>query len=425
MQNANTKLSSDFAVLHFDFRILNYRDMRFPFTGLGENLAAFCAELRREHGFRIGPSQLHDAARALLVTRLADEDAVRNALRPVLCSSAEDVANFDAAFEKFFHPTLFPSTLDAFTRSPVRDEDGPVPEGQQTSTAASVDEAADSAEDLTAFQAVVSSVELDDAEGEADAGMLRSSYSPIDSSGAAPHLSNLHGEWRPAATAFLAALRIGLSRRWRPAARGARFDLRRTLRHSLHTGGEAVIPRWQTRPRRRPRVVLLVDGSRSMSEHAQVALDIAIALTSVAPDIETFTFSTTLRRATQDVRRAAAGERRSLDQVDRAWGGGTSLGACVGDFVRRFGPRLLGRETVVIVASDGLDAGDARLVRDAMQSLKRRSAAVIWLNPLLETPGYEPTALGMSAARPYLSTFAAANDPAALMRLSRQVRVRP
>jgi len=59
-----------------------------------------------------------------------------------------------------------------------------------------------------------------------------------------------------------------------------------------------------------------------------------------------------------------------------------------------------------------------------MARLHRRSAGVIWLNPLLDTPGYEPTALGMSTARPYVSTFAWAADPAGLLRLSRTVRLR-
>jgi hypothetical protein len=59
-----------------------------------------------------------------------------------------------------------------------------------------------------------------------------------------------------------------------------------------------------------------------------------------------------------------------------------------------------------------------------MRELHRRSAGVVWLNPLLETPGYEPTAAGMSAARPYITTFTSINDRAGLARLSRLVRLR-
>jgi len=49
---------------------------------------------------------------------------------------------------------------------------------------------------------------------------------------------------------------------------------------------------------------------------------------------------------------------------------------------------------------------------------------VVWLNPLLDTPGYEPTASGMRAARPFVDTFASVNDAAAFARLARSVRVR-
>jgi uncharacterized protein len=59
-----------------------------------------------------------------------------------------------------------------------------------------------------------------------------------------------------------------------------------------------------------------------------------------------------------------------------------------------------------------------------MSELHRRSAGLVWLNPLLETPGYEPTARGMSAARPYVTTFASVTDVASFARLARLVRVR-
>jgi hypothetical protein len=397
----------------------------YPYRSLPENLAAFSAELRREHGFRIGPRELQDAARALVVTRLSDERSVRDSLRPVLCSTAADVAVFDRAFDVFFHPATRTTGLEGAGRTPVRQHapDGPEPEHEALAFRPAEDSDQDVAEVSTVRQELVSPSDIDEAAGEGAMAVVRSSYSPADAEGAAPYLA-MDPVWRAAASAFVAALRLGRSRRWRPAHHGQRFDLRRTLRHSLHTGGEPVMPRWQTRLRRRPRVVLLVDGSRSMAGHAQVALDMAVAFASITSTLEAFTFSTTLERITREVRRAAAGERVRLDHLHRAWGGGTIIGASLQAFVQRFGERVLSRDTVVVVASDGLDVGAAGVVREVMARLRRRSAGVIWLNPLLETPGYEPTALGMRAARPYVSTFACVSDPASLLRLSRAVRVR-
>ena len=76
----------------------------YPFATLPGNLAAFCEALRRRHGFHIGPGELHDAARALDVVDLASERAVRNALRPILGGTLDDVRVFDAAFTQFFYP---------------------------------------------------------------------------------------------------------------------------------------------------------------------------------------------------------------------------------------------------------------------------------------------------------------------------------
>jgi uncharacterized protein with von Willebrand factor type A (vWA) domain len=168
---------------------------------------------------------------------------------------------------------------------------------------------------------------------------------------------------------------------------------------------------------------VLVDGSRSMAPYARAPLQIAVALTAILQDTETFTFSTELRRVTRDVRRAAAGERRPL-HLRHAWGGGTSIGACLDAFLRRFGERIPGRPTVVIVASDGLDLGDTDLLRTSMAALARLAAAVIWLNPLAATPGYEPTARGMHLVRPFVSVLAAASDPAGLLRIARALRIR-
>ena len=84
----------------------------------------------------------------------------------------------------------------------------------------------------------------------------------------------------------------------------------------------------------------------------------------------------------------------------------------------------MGRDTIVMIVSDGLDIGEPDVLRNAMSELHRRSAGVVWLNPLIETPGYEPTAKGMSVARPYVTTFSSANDAAGFARLSRLVHVR-
>ena len=393
----------------------------YPFASLPENLAAFCARLRREYGFRIGPRQLHDAVRALEKTSIADERTVRDTLRPILASTFEDVAAFDRAFDAFFHPVpVSSSSLSADARRAHDASTGARKGAPATPTAADSLLPADGGRGA----GVVTESDEADEEPGGSAGLLRASYSPTEAEGPAPLLEPPDWRWRQAALALVVRVQRGLSRRWRPAPRGPRFDLRRTLRSSLHTGGEPVSPRWRARPRLHAKFVLLVDGSRSMGTHTAPALATAVALAAVTPNVEVFVFSTSLQRVTRDVRRAAAGTRVQLCDLHHAWGGGTSLGTCLRDFVRRHGERMLGRDSVVIIASDGLDVGGPDVLRGAMADLHRRSASVVWLNPLIETPGYEPIATGMRTARAYVSTFAWVGDPEALRKVARLVRVR-
>jgi uncharacterized protein len=395
----------------------------YPFASLPENLAAFCRTLNRDYGYRVGARELGDAARALAVTPLGDERAVRDALRPVLGATRDDVRAFDEAFRAFFHP--------AAGRGPAGEPAPPPPEreasarpGRRRAKPADGEPPRD-ADDSSDAGDVADVEPAGDDRGRDDArARLRVRDSPIDATGPAPELGPAGPVWRDAARAFVRSIEAGRSRAWRPARRGPRFDLRRTLRTSLHTGGEVLLTRWRARPRRRPRFVLLIDGSRSMSTFSRPPLSLAVALAGVSPDVDVFVFSTALRRITPEVKLAAVGQRRRLPELAHAWGGGTSIGVCLSAFVRQFGERLLARRTVVIIASDGLDTGKPVVLRDAMARLQRLTAGVIWLNPLIETPGYEPTAAGMQTARPYVTTLAWVEDPAGVRRLARVVRLR-
>ncbi|HXW04795.1 MAG TPA: VWA domain-containing protein [Vicinamibacterales bacterium] len=392
--------------------------MSLPRPGFPERLAAFCARLRGEHGFMVGPGELHDAVRAIQLVSLAEPRTVREVLRPVLTGRRDDLAVFDRAFDEFFLQPRAGTRLEH--TGPDR---GAAASGRPR--AAEPGRPRDATEEEGAFSARRRDARLDlvgrDAEEKSPA--LRAAYSPLAAEGEHQPLVPPDAPWQAAALVFVRRLEISLSRRYRPSPRGPRFDIRRTLRSSLGTGGELLSPRWRSRPRRRLRLVLLLDGSRSMSPHAGASLAMAIAIAGVATGTEVFTFSTSLRRITRDVRRAASGEPRVLDPHE-AWGGGTAIGACLTDFLIRFADRLLARDSIVIIVSDGLDVGDPAVLRDAMDGLRRRAAAIVWLNPLLETPGYEPSALGMAAARPFVSTFASVQSPQDLSALSHTVRIR-
>jgi uncharacterized protein with von Willebrand factor type A (vWA) domain len=252
---------------------------------------------------------------------------------------------------------------------------------------------------------------------------LLARYSPSAGAGTAPAIprEGLAAALRDA-DRLIARLRLGRSRRWKPRPRGERFDLRRTLRASLRTGGDALEPRALGHPLRNPRVVVLLDGSRSMSEHAPKMLQFAYALAKRSRRADVFLFSTKLQDVTRKLRDADPRQSYRLDDLGEAWGGGTRIGASLSEFVRAYGARLTS-DTFAIVVSDGLDVGEIGRLQRAMHELARRCAAVAWLNPDASRPGYTPAARGMAAALPYVTTFASFERLDALTDLNRRVRM--
>ena len=357
----------------------------------------------------------------LTLMPLDDERRVRDALRPILSHTLDDALEFDRAFDAFFYPARAGSGVEGVTRplaSLVNRDRDELPDAQ------GFDDISHDAPSTTIGLRAEADAPEDEMREAEDAPLVGLRYSPLESEGDPPELVPPDADERGAARAVVDRFQRGLSRRWHSAPRGRRFDLRRTLRGSLHTGGEAVVPRWRARVRRRPRFVVIVDGSRSMGADGLAALRVTTALASATRNLEAFAFSTELRRITPDVRRVSAGERRRLAFLHHAWGGGTSLGTCLQEFLRRHGDRLIDGDTVVMIASDGLDVGDPRVLRDAMARLHRRSAGIVWLNPLTQTDGYEPTAAGMCIARPFVTALDWAGDAAGLLKLSRTIRLR-
>jgi len=213
------------------------------------------------------------------------------------------------------------------------------------------------------------------------------------------------------------------SRRLRPARRGGRIDLRRSLRRAVRHDGEILRPARRRRRIERPRLVLLLDVSGSMERYSRFLLRFLLAAGRDS-DVETFVFSTRLTRLTRRLRSARAD--RALEELSGwvpDWSGGTRIGACLDRFLERHGRTLLGQRTVVVIMSDGLDRGEVDDLEHAMRGIRRRARKVIWLNPLLATRDYEPEARGMKAALPHVDAFAPGHSLEALRDLVRLVRL--
>ena len=99
-----------------------------------------------------------------------------------------------------------------------------------------------------------------------------------------------------------AALRDTRSRRRIAARKGDRLHFRKTIRHSLATGGEPVRLLRKKRPDRTRKIVALCDVSGSMSVYAQVFLAFLAGLMRADTAADAYLFHTRLVRITEALR---------------------------------------------------------------------------------------------------------------------------
>jgi len=156
-----------------------------------------------------------------------------------------------------------------------------------------------------------------------------------------------------------------------------------------------------------------------MSTFAKPLLAFAHSALVTNPRCESFCFGTRLTRVsdalrTGDVNLAVAA---ASDQVGD-WDGGTRIGEALVTLLDTFGRKATLRGAVIVVCSDGLDAGDPSLVSEQMARLKRISHRIVWINPAKGVDGYQPLARGMSAALPFVDRFAAGDSLADLADLA-------
>jgi uncharacterized protein with von Willebrand factor type A (vWA) domain len=353
---------------------------------LTSNVAAFCAYLRAEHDFSIGMGETQEALRAMQIIGVDDVTRVRAALRAICCTARDQLAPFDREFDAFFlEPERGARQSESMRR---RGEPAPParrPPRESTGT-----------RPLHAQEGDVS-----DAAEQWEA--LRARYSAAPAQAAPPRLDAPDSAMLGAAGRFVARIRRGRSRRWAPQPRGRRIDVRGTLRASLQSGGEPRLLRRLGHPLRNPRFVVLIDGSRSMTEYATRALTLAYALRRRCVRTRVFVFSTELREVTRAVRSVQPGD---LGNLGEAWGGGTRIGSSLRDFLHRYGASVT-EEAFLFVISDGLELGDTSKLERAVHEMRRSGASVVWINPLLALEGYTPSSRGMQAVLPFLDDFIA------------------
>ena len=215
-------------------------------------------------------------------------------------------------------------------------------------------------------------------------------------------------------------------RRTQQSSLGKRLDMRATIRKSRRTAGdpvERIRRRHTVRPRR---LVLIADISGSMEPYARAYLQLLHSAAGGA-NAETFVFATRLTRLTRllRIRNPNVALQRAVASAPD-WAGGTRLGDALKAFNDGWGRRGLARGAVLLIVSDGWDAGDPALVGEQMARLARLAHKVVWVNPRKQSISFQPLAGAMAAALPHIDAFVSGHSLEAMHEVMQAIgRIQP
>ena len=376
--------------------------MDHPATSPLESIAGFAA-LLRDHGLKVGIGEQQAFVQAALALPVEAAARLDPAWRAIACHDRRDWRRWPELFERYWHPQR--------TRGSVRVSGQTRPARDLRQVVQSLHDALGDAPPRRdpAARASDTALDMPDHDG-LDTGAPRAQ-------GGASRTDALHdrslAEWLPQdlaqlerlAEAIARRLQRRLTRRWRDHPRGARLDLRRTLRESLGTGGLPLAPVWRQRRRELPRLFVLVDVSRSMQTHAQLFLRIARAFVG-AMRARVFVFHTRLAEVTPLLKSDSAAVQDKVNAVTAGFGGGTRIASSLADFQRLHARAQLNRQARVWVLSDGFDADPPAALAEQLAALRARGARIIWFHP-----GAQPPASGaIELARGLIERFVRLNS---------------
>jgi uncharacterized protein with von Willebrand factor type A (vWA) domain len=368
--------------------------------GIDKAILEFC-RFARVNGLLAGVKESLSALEAVKAVGVADRETLKAALRAVLCSSKADWELFEELFEAFWSSSNRPPARRE-KRSPSAQERGPQPEKARlmlpsdSNATASEDQAGTAVLGATAHER-----------------LKQADFSQI----AHADLADLER----LALRLLRQMSLRISRRLKVARLGDKVDLRRTIRRSISRGGDLIDLSFRGRKLQQQKLVILLDVSGSMNPYSLFLARFAYALQKYFKRVDTLLFSTRLTDITAALRtRNLSDALQALSQEAAGWSGGTRIGESLRE-LRVDRGRLLSRNALFMILSDGWDTGAPDALAAELSMIKRRVRTMIWLNPLLGMEGYQPVTRGMSAALPYIDVFAPAHNLASLLELEKHL----
>lgn len=367
---------------------------------IASRVVEFCRYCR-DCGLSAGVKESVDALNAARAVGVNDREILKSALRAVLCSSKDEWDQFDELFEAFWNAA--PPGRPPKPRRKQQTEQR-TPQGAIATLIGRAN--AGEATDEDGGKAVMGATVHE--------RLKRTDFSQTS--------QNDLAELERISMRLLKQMSLRLSRRLKSMKLRGQVDLRRTIRRNISRGGELIDLSYKARKIQQDRLVLLLDISGSMNPYSLFFLRFAYALQRHFKRMDTFLFSTQVTEITPALRgRRLVQALQSLAQQAAGWSGGTKIGESLKEFILFHGRRVLSRDTVLIVLSDGWETGRPEILAEQLRQIKQRVRSVIWLNPLLGLREYRPVTQGMSAALPYIDVFAPAHNLESLLALEKHL----
>ena len=359
-----------------------------PAERLLTHLASFARALRRV-GLAVSPEKLVNAVLAVEAVGISRRSDLYWALYSVFVNRPDQREFFDQVFFLFWRS---PGALQGGAGDTAPKGEGWQPLSRR------VAEALLQEPDQAREPAVV--------ESELDARMTWSSQERLKSRDFEEMSGDEISEAQAAVRKMVPIVKPIPGRRYQPHPRGARIDMRKTLRASMRTGAD-IIPLVRRRQRDRPpSFVMLCDISGSMSTYSRVFLHFAHAMTQRYGRVSTFLFATRLTNVSRCLRdRDVDLALSAVGQFAQDWEGGTRIGRCLHEFNRDWSRRVLAQVPTVLLVSDGLDRDAGEGLTREIERLHKSCRKLIWLNPLLRYDKFQPLAAGIRAILPHVDEF--------------------
>lgn len=385
--------------------------------GLETACVAFCHRLR-ELGLAVPTGAAADLLRGADVVGPENRRAFHAVSRALLVDDVRQWPLYDAAFNEFWRTTQTDSDTGEFLArgSRGRDEQNVA---NLSSTRSSSPEGEDAGNRTQAGFGAGSRMPSQQVVGDV-AMATRASWS---ASGPANRHDGLSTQPLLAARDLLPlAKQMSPTRRLprrRPGAVPRRLNWRRTLRETARHGRIMGLPVFDDTVLEQRRVVVLADASRSMQPYASTVLGVAHLLATASDRTEVFVFATALSRISDHLRRRPADAVAAIRRTVPDWGTGTRVGAALAQFNREWSRRVLASTGVVVLITDGLDAGDIAELAMEARVVRQRCWRLVWVNPLAGGPGFEPRASGMRALLPQADVLLSCRDKSSVVTLLR------